>query len=87
MSLKQKKSKTVQVAEEALPILRENLLDYCQFLQEQEKAKLKQIKEFIKLLRSGASVETLSQHPLWSERKLHEWIDGAELFAMVYGEK
>jgi iron uptake system EfeUOB component EfeO/EfeM len=87
MSLKQKQLKTVQVMEEAVPILRELLLDYCQFLEEQEKEKLQQIKGFIALLKSGSSIETLSQHPLWSERKLYERIDVAELLAMAYGDR
>ena len=87
MSLKQKQSKTVQVMEEAVPILREHLLNYCQFLEEREKAKLQQIREFITLLKSGANVETLSQHPLWLEQKLYQWIDGAEIFAMAYGDR
>jgi hypothetical protein len=87
MSLKQQQSKTVQVMEEAVPILRELLLEHCEFLEQHEEAKLQQIKEFIKLLRSGESVENLAQHVLWSELKLYDWIYGAELFAMAYGDR
>ena len=77
----------VHIAEEAEPILRELLLENCEFLEQREEAKLQQIKDFIELLRSGASVEVLAKHPLWSERKFNEWIDGAELLAMAYGDR
>ena len=77
----------VHIAEEAEPILRELLLEDCEFLEQHEEAKLKQIKEFSKLLRSGASVEALAKHPLWPEQKYNEWIDGAELLAMAYGDR
>ena len=69
----------VHITEEAEPILRELLLEDCEFLEQHEEAKLQQIKEFRKLVRSGASVEALAKHPLWSEQKLYEYIDGAEL--------
>jgi hypothetical protein len=87
MSLREKESKTVCVTEEAEPVLRELLLEDCEFLEQHEEAKLKQIKEFRKLVRSGASVEALAKHPLWPEQKYNEWIDGAELLAIVHGDR
>ena len=87
MSLKEKELRTDCVTEEAEPILREDLQWYCELLEQREETKLKQIREFTKLLRSGESFERLVQHVLWSELKLYDWIDGAELFATVYGDR
>ena len=77
----------VHITEEAEPVLRELLLEDCEFLEQHEEAKLKQIKEFRKLVRSGASVEVLAKHLLWSEQKYNEWIAGAELLAMAHGNR
>ena len=89
MSLKQKQSKTVQViTEEAVAYPTGTFAGLLSVHgRAAREAKLQQISEFIKLLRSDVSVENLAQHPLWSERKLFEWIDGAEIFAMAHGDR
>ena len=80
----------VHITDEAEIIFRENLLSYCKFLEKYEEGmlrrirgfrRLEKIREFIKLLESGASVEALARHPLWCEERLYERLDRAEVLA------